>query len=282
MNSLQNKVVWITGASSGIGEALAILCSKKGAKVVLSARREKELDRVAGICVGKTFCQPIDLAQPNNFKEITKKVINHFGKIDILINNGGISQRSEASNTSLEVDRQLMEVNYFGTVALTKVVLPIMQKQRSGHFVAISSLSGKFGSFFRSAYSASKFALVGFYESLRLEEEKNNIKVSLVFPGFVLTEISQNSLSGTGEKHGKLDENQKKGISAEKCASDIIKGILKEKHEIVTGGIEKWSVLLHRLFPKRFYKILKKTTPAERFWAELKERNRDSMGLGDL
>ena len=112
--------------------------------------------------------------------------------------------------------------------------------------------------FLRSAYSASKFALVGFYESLRLEEEKNNIKVSIVFPGFVLTKISQNALSGDGEKHGQLDNNQKGGISAEKCANDILKGVSKKKHEILSGGTEKWGVLIHRLFPRFFYKILRK------------------------
>ncbi len=258
MNNLSNKVVWITGASSGIGEALAINYSKKGAKVILSARREDELNRVAKECPGETYCQVLDLSKTDEFENIVTLIINQFKKIDILINNGGISQRSEAYKTSLDVDRRLMEVNYFGTVALTKAVLPFMQKQKSGHFVAISSLSGKFGFFLRSAYAASKFALVGFYESLRLEEEKNNIKVSIVFPGFVLTKISQNSLSGNGDKHNQLDNNQKGGISAEKCAIDIIKGVSKEKHEILSGGTEKWGVLVHRLFPSIFYKILRK------------------------
>ena len=257
MSNVANKVVWITGASSGIGEALAINYSKRGAKVILSARREEELNRVANSCSGETFCQVLDLSQTDDFESIVNSILNRFKRIDILINNGGISQRSEASKTTLEVDRKLMEVNYFGTVALTKAVLPIMQKQKSGHFVAISSLSGKFGFFLRSAYSASKFALVGFYESLRLEEEKNNIKVSVVFPGFVLTKISQNSLSGDGQKHGQLDNNQKGGISAEKCANDIIKGVAKEKHEILSGGKEKYGVLIHRLFPSLFYKILR-------------------------
>jgi short-subunit dehydrogenase len=258
MNGLSNKVVWITGASSGIGEELAINYSKKGATVILSARREDELNRVAKLCPGQTFCQVLDLSETSQVETIVNNIINQFQKIDILINNGGISQRSEAYKTSLEVDRKLMEVNYFGTVALTKSVLPHMQKQKSGHLVAISSLSGKFGFFLRSAYSASKFALVGFYESIRLEEEKNNIKVSIVFPGFVLTKISQNSLSGTGEKHGQLDNNQKGGITAKKCALDIIKGVSKEKHEIISGGTEKWGILIHRVSPSLFYKILRK------------------------
>ena len=258
MSKFKNKVVWITGASSGIGEALALAFSNEGAKLVLSSRNEKELERVANSCKVETLILPLDLENQTDFIKKALKVNIHFGSIDFLINNGGISQRSEASETALEVDRKLMEVNYFGAVALTKAVLPYMQKQKSGCFVSISSLSGKFGFFLRSAYSASKFALVGFYESLRLEEEKNNINICIVFPGFVSTKISQNALSGSGDKHKKLDNNQKNGISAEQCARDIIKGIEKNKHEIITGGTEKWGVLMHRLFPKLFYKILKK------------------------
>ena len=257
MSKLKNKVVWITGASSGIGQALAFAMAKEGAKLVLASRIEQELKNVAEKCASDVLILPLDLSNSSNFKDLTQQVLEHFGSIDVLINNGGISQRSEAAQTSLEVDRKLMEVNYFGAAALTKAVLPIMQQQKSGHLVAISSLSGKFGFFLRSAYSASKFALVGFYESLRLEEEKNNIKVSLVFPGFVHTNISQNALSGDGQKHAKLDNNQKGGISAEKCARDIIRGIKKDKHEIISGGSEKWGILLNRLFPNLFYRILR-------------------------
>jgi dehydrogenase/reductase SDR family member 7B len=258
MSKFKNKVVWITGASSGIGEALALAFSSEGAKLVLSSRNEIELQRVANKCKSETLILPLDLQKQKEFNAKAEKVNAHFGSIDFLINNGGISQRSEASETTLEVDKQLMEINYFGAVALTKAVLPYMHKQESGYLISISSLSGKFGFFLRSAYSASKFALVGFYESLRLEEEKNNLKVSIVYPGFVHTKISQNALSGSGEKHGKLDNNQKEGISAEQCANDIIKGIKKGKHEIISGGTEKWGILVNRLFPKLFYRILRK------------------------
>jgi len=258
MSKFKNKVVWITGASSGIGEALALAFSSEGAKLVLSSRNEIELQRVANKCKSETLILPLDLQKQKEFNAKAEKVNARFGSIDFLINNGGISQRSEASETTLEVDKQLMEINYFGAVALTKAVLPYMHKQESGYLISISSLSGKFGFFLRSAYSASKFALVGFYESLRLEEEKNNLKVSIVYPGFVHTKISQNALSGSGEKHGKLDNNQKEGISAEQCANDIIKGIKKGKHEIISGGTEKWGILVNRLFPKLFYRILRK------------------------
>ena len=258
MMGFKNKIVWVTGASSGIGKALAIQFSKLGANVVLSSRKESDLKEVEKQCQSNTFVLPLDLSFQDNFNELVKKVSDQFGHIDVLINNGGISQRSLASDTTLEVDRKLMEVNYFGTVGLTKAVLPVMQKQKSGHIITISSLSGKFGFFLRSAYSAAKFAQVGFFESLRLEEEKNNILISMVFPGFVRTNISQNALSGDGEKHGKLDNNQEKGISPKKCAQDIVNGILDEKHEIYTGGKEILMVKVKRFLPRFFYKILRK------------------------
>lgn len=261
MTNIKNKIIWITGASSGIGEALAIKCSELGAKVILSSRRNSELDRVAKKCKNETLILNLDLNKQNEFKQKTLEVIDHFGTIDILINNAGLSQRSLADETSIEIDRKIMEINYFGTIALTKTVLPFMQKQKSGHIVTISSLSGKFGFFLRSAYSASKFALIGFFESLRLEQEENKINISLVFPGFIHTNISKNALQSDGIASGEMDNNQADGISAEKCASDIINGINKNKHQIISGGKEKWSILFNRLFPRKFYTVLKKQNP---------------------
>ena len=258
MMGFKNKTVWVTGASSGIGKALAVQFSELGANVVLSSRKESDLREVEKLCKGDTFVLPLDLSIPDNFSELVNRVSEQYEHIDLLINNGGISQRSLASETTLEVDRKLMEVNYFGTIGLTKAILPVMQKQKSGHIITVSSLSGKFGFFLRSAYSAAKFAQVGFFESLRLEEEKNNILISMVFPGFVRTNISQNALSGDGKKHGELDNNQEKGISPEKCAQDIINGILDEKHEIYTGGKEILMVKIKRFLPQLFYKILRK------------------------
>jgi len=258
MGLFTNKVIWITGATSGIGEALALALSEKGAKLVLSARRVEELERVKSNCKGEALILPLDLSKMDEFEALTQKVISHYGRIDYLINNGGISQRSEAFETPLELDRKIMEVNYFGNIALTKAVLPQMQKQKSGCIVPISSLSGKFGFFLRSAYSASKFALVGFYESLRLEEEKNNINVSIVFPGFIRTEISKNALSKEGKSTGEMDNNQNKGVTAEKCAKQIINGLEKNKLEIKAGAGELKAITIKRLFPKLFHKIIKK------------------------
>ncbi len=255
---IKNKVIWITGATSGIGEELALQLSSQGARLVLSARRENELKRVKEMCKGEVLIVPLDLTQSETFKTKVTEVLNYYKRIDILINNGGISQRSLASETPLALDRKIMEVNYFGNIALAKAVLPIMQKQKEGYFVIISSLSGKFGFFLRSAYSASKHALVGFYESLRLEEEKKGIKVSLVFPGLIKTNISQNALSKDGESHGLLDAKQEKGVSAEKCAQQIITGIKKQKLEIFAGAGELKAVTIKRLFPVLFHKIIRK------------------------
>ena len=257
MIEFKSKTIWITGASSGIGKALAIKFSNLGANLVLSSRKEDELKKVAKLCKTKTYILTLDLEKSNEFSMAVSKVLAEFKTIDLLINNGGISQRSKACDTELDVDRRLMEINYFGTAALTKAVLPTMQKQQSGHIVTISSLSGKFGFFLRSAYSASKFAQVGFFESLRLEERENNINVSMVFPGFVKTNISQNALSGDGSAHGMLDNNQKDGITADKCAQDIINGIVRKKHEIYSGGKELWMVKIKRFLPKLFYRLLK-------------------------
>ena len=261
MSSYQNKVVWITGASSGIGEALAIAFAKEGAKLVLSSRRENELNLVKqklNINETNVLILPLDLADSTNLNNHTQKVISTFGRIDVLVNNGGISQRSWIKDTPLEIDRKIMEVNFFGTVALTKSVLPYMTKQNSGHIVVISSIAGKFGFYLRSAYSASKHALHGFFESLRLEVHNNNIKVMMVCPGKIKTDISVNALNAKGEKHNLVDENQLTGMSAEACAAVIITGLKNNKYELFVGGKEMKSVWLKRFFPTFFTNLLRK------------------------
>jgi len=260
MKELQNKVVWITGASSGIGEALVKLLSKKGAKVVLSSRREDELIRVKNAALlgeAESMIIPFDLSDSSPVNNLAKKVIAKFGHIDILINNGGISQRSKASDTAIEIDRKIMEVNFFGAVALTKAVLPYMISQKSGHIIAISSLMGKVGFFNRTGYAASKHALHGFFDSLRMEVIDQNIKVLLVCPGYVKTNISKNALNSKGEAHAIMDTNQENGLSAEKCAAAIVKGIENNRKEIILGGKEVVAVLIKRFFPGLFYIIAK-------------------------
>lgn len=260
MNTFTNKIVWVTGASSGIGIEMARQLASKGAKVVLSSRNEDKL-----IEIQTTLTNPeshlvvaLDLEQNSSFDVLAKKVNDHYGQIDFLFNNGGLSQRSNVRDTPLEVDRRIMEVNYFGNVALTKAVIPYMEKQRSGHIVVISSIAGKFGFFLRSAYSASKHALHGFYESLRLEEEQFGINVTIACPGKINTSISLNALNATGEKHGEMDHNQETGMSAQECVFILLKAVEKNKKEVLIGNKEIKAVTLKRLFPKLFWKVIRK------------------------
>lgn len=257
---MKNKVVWITGATSGIGEALAYLFSTKGAKVVLSARRENELERVKANCTNPeaVLCLPLDLGDSSNFETLAQTVVDTFGRIDILVNNGGISQRSTVLETSEEVARRVMEINYFGNTALAKAVLKHMVAQKSGHLVPISSLTGKFGFFLRSSYAASKHALHGFYETLRLEEEKNNIHVTIICPGPIKTNISYSALDAKGNEMNKMDQGQEEGMPAEDCAKAIYKAIIKRKHEALVGGKELIGVYVKRFFPRLFFNLLKK------------------------
>jgi dehydrogenase/reductase SDR family member 7B len=261
MNTNKNKIVWITGASSGIGEALAQAFAVEGAKLILSARRNDELVRVKNslkLNDADVLILPLDLSDTSKVNELTQQVISKFGRIDILVNNGGMSQRSLAKDTSLENDRKLMEINFFGTVALTKSVLPFMLKQKSGHIIAMSSISGKFGFYLRSAYSASKHALHGFFESLRMEIFNDNIKVMIICPGRIKTNISINALTSDGNRHNKMDESTDQGISAEECARQILKGIKNNKEELFIGGKELRAVWIKRFFPTLFSKMIRK------------------------
>ncbi len=256
----QNQVIWITGASSGIGKALAAELAREGAKLVLSARKVEALEELKNTLPNAAvhLVLPLDLEHSENFEALAKEVYEVMGAIDVLINNGGMSQRSGVGETSLEVDRHIMEVNFFGNVALTKAVLPYFRKQKSGHFVVISSIAGKFGFFLRSAYSASKHALHGFYESLMLEEERNNIHVTIACPGKINTNISLNALNSEGEKHGEMDHNQSTGMSAEVCALQLIKAMKKGKKEVLIGNKEIKAVKLKRFFPRLFWKVIRK------------------------
>ena len=260
MSEFKNKVVWITGASSGIGKALALQCAAAGAKVVLSARNKEKLEEVAKDCPD-ALVLPLDLADSSNFEALVNQVLERYGRIDFLVNNGGNSQRATADETSLEVARQLMEINYFGPMALTKTVLPVMKKQGSGHIVVVSSIAGKFGFYLRSSYSAAKHALHGFFDSLRLEEENNGIKVTIVCPGKINTNMSINAMKGDGSKHAKMDRSQGEGMPAEVCAAQIIKAVKADKEEVLIGGKEILAAKIKRFSPKLFGKIIRKQSP---------------------
>lgn len=260
----KDKVVWVTGASSGIGEALALELARQEARLILSARRVEELERVAkqtGLPPLDIMVLPFDLGDTSKASALAAQVINKFGRIDILINNGGNSQRSEAIETSETLERQLMEVNYFSAVNITKAVLPYMKRQKSGHIVVVSSIAGKFGFYLRSSYSAAKHALHGYFESLRLETEKLGISTLMVCPGKVKTNVSLNAVTAAGNAHGKMDPSHETAISAEACAAIIIKSIYRNDEEVFIGGKELLAVKIKRFFPRWFGKIIRKQSP---------------------
>lgn len=261
MNYFQGKIAWVTGASSGIGKATCEALAKHGAIIVLSARNEEMLNEVKSHLTNSDlhFVLPLDLEKTETFTLKVDEIISKYGRIDFLFNNGGLSQRSLVAETPLEVDRKIMEINYFGNIALAKAVLPYFTKQQSGHFIITSSIAGKFGFYLRSAYSASKHALQGFYESLALEEARNNIFVTISCPGKINTPISTNALTASGEKHGIMDHNQSTGMSAAACVSILLTAVSKKKREVLIGNKETLAVVLRRFLPqKMFWNIIKK------------------------
>lgn len=260
---IDGKIVWVTGASSGIGEALVYTLAKKGCKIILSARRQAELERVqkqANLNASNSLVLPLDMEQIDTFSQAFQQVLQHFGGLDILIMNAGISQRSLAKDTILEVDKRLINLNYLANVALTKTVLPYFLQKKSGHLAVVSSVTGIYGTPWRSAYAASKHAVHGFFDSLRAELFNDNIQVTIVAPGFVKTNVSINALTADGSPLNQMDEGQAQGITAEKCAKDIIKGIEKQKILVLTGGFKEiLGVYLKRFLPSLFEKIIRKS-----------------------
>jgi short-subunit dehydrogenase len=252
-------VAWLTGASSGIGEALAYELAAEGADIILSARRAELLHKVQAACnrSDQHFCLPLDLLQPETFEPAVRSVLDRFGRIDLLIHCAGISQRSVVVETQMQVDRHIMALNYFAPVALTKLVLPSMIERRNGHIVAISSLLGKIGAPTRAAYSASKHAIIGFCDSLRAEVYEHGIAVTVVCPGFVRTSASVNALTSNGTPHGKMDDDIRHGMPSEVCARKILQAIKSRKREVCIGGAERWAVYLDRYLPSLFSRLIR-------------------------
>lgn len=259
-----NKTIWITGASSGIGRAVALEFSKENTKLILSDINESGLIEVAAACEKNgctTVIAPMDLSNEKSVVKAAQNVLDKKIKIDCLYQFAGISQRSLVSETPLFVDRKIFEINFFGAIALAKAVLPEMIKNGGGQMAVTSSLVGKFGFPYRSSYSATKHALHGFFESLRAENKHNNIHVSIFIPGRVKTNISVNAITKDGKTHGKMDEGQDTGISPEKAAKIIYKGLKKEKKEILVGGKELLMVHIRRFLPGLYYFMSSRIKP---------------------
>ncbi|MEM1128347.1 MAG: SDR family oxidoreductase [Bacteroidota bacterium] len=251
--------VWLTGASSGIGRALALALSHRGARLVLSARRTEALEHVRAACAHPEHHQllPFDLADLEALPNLAARAQQDGGAINVLIHCGGISQRALAQDTGFEVDRRLMNVNYFAPVILTKAVLPSMLARRQGHVIVVSSLVGKFGVPLRSGYAASKHALHGFFDSLRAECHDNGLRVTIACPGFIRTDISLHALTADGQPQGTMDQAQAGGMAPETCAEQILRAAEADRPEVYIGGREVLGVYLKRLVPSLFYRFIR-------------------------
>jgi dehydrogenase/reductase SDR family protein 7B len=260
----KGKTVWITGAASGIGEALAYEYSKGGAIVILSDINKEKLKEVAAECErngGKACLAPFNLENSEEIVSVSNDILKQYPKIDYLYNNGGISQRSYAVETPVAIDRKIMETNFFGAVTITKQLLPSLISKGGGHIIVTSSVVGKFGFPLRTAYSASKHALQGFFEALRAELYDKNVKVTIVSPGKIRTNISVNAINKDGSRHGVMDERQAKGMPADICARRIISAVNRNKKELWFAGREVLMVYVRLYLPWLFHRLAPKVNP---------------------
>ncbi len=252
----ENKAVWITGASSGIGAELAKQLARMNAKLILTARNEEALHQIKEACKDAVCSVLIgDMLQPETFADLVSKAIQLYGRIDIAIFCAGQSQRSYATDTEMHVYRQLIELNFFAPVALTKFLLPHFAQKGSGHLVVISSVAGLMGFPLRTGYAASKHALKGFYETLQTEHQLPNFYVTIISPGRINTPISVNAITGKGEKHGMMDEGQLHGIPVGVCAEKIIGAIHKRRRHLIIARSEKILWWLWWFARPLYYKI---------------------------
>ena len=251
MTDLTRRTVWITGASAGIGEALAVTAARRGARLVLSARRTAELERVRARCPapGDVAVLPLDLER-FDAADAAARAAAPFGPIDVLVNNAGLSQRSLVADTELAVYRRLMELDFFAPVALTRAVLPAMLERGGGRIVAISSVAGQVATPLRSGYAAAKHALNGFCDALRAEVHDRGVRVTVVMPGFICTDVSVNALTAGGAAQGTMDAAQAKGMDPLDCAERIWRAVAADRSAVTMGGVETWIPLVKRLSPR--------------------------------
>lgn len=261
MEKLEGKVIWITGASSGIGEELAYQLSEKKCKLILSSRRKEALENVKNRCSNPQNVKilPLDIIEFDKATSQVKKAIDLFGKVDIQINNAGVSQRSLIAETDFSVYKNIMDIDYLGTVALSKAILPHFISNGSGHYVVVSSLMGKFSSPYRSGYCGAKHALHGFFDAMRMEHEKDGVNVTMVCPGFVNTNIAKSAFTGDGTKQGSNDSATQNGLSTGLFCKKMIGAIEQEKFEVSIGGKEVKGIYVKRFFPKLLHKLVLKS-----------------------
>jgi len=258
---LLSKTIWITGASSGVGEGMATVFHREGAELILSARRKDELERVRASCTGtgNITLVPFDITDAKARAAAAESVLDRFSRIDILVNNAGIGQRSLAKDTTLEVERRVMEVDYFGPVALTKLVLPRMLEQQSGHLIVTSSVAGKHAVPMHTSYCAAKHALHGYFDTLRIEHLKDNIAVTLLVIAGIRSHVFEHALTGDGSEYGRNDWGDSVGMTAETCAERVVEAIEKRESEVLISIEEaKQAMLLKDKNPEEFTRRMAK------------------------
>lgn len=256
------ETIWITGASSGIGEACAYRYAEAGKQMILTSSQRDRLEIVAEQCLQKgaksVQILPYDFRKNDGLELLVRTAWDTWGGVDVLFCNAGISQRTTVEDTSMTMVRQLMEVNFFAPVILAKTILPMMLSAGGGHIAVTTSIAGCFGFPLRCAYSASKHALYGFFETLQAEYYDHDIRVTMVCPGRVQTNISQNALDKGGGRHGIMDPGQASGLTPEKAARQIVRAINKGKREIYVGKKEILMVYVKRFFPGLCAKLARK------------------------
>lgn len=258
-----NKVVWITGASSGIGEALALEFTREGAKTILSSNEQDKLDKVSQKCMemgGESFVLFLDMVDSQSIESSVEMAIRKFGGVDILINNAGVSHRSLVSETDIVFDRKIMEINFFSHIILTRRILPHMLERGGGQITVTSSLAGLFGFPLRSAYSAAKHAVKGYYETLGIEMRDRNIFVTIAYPGRIRTDISLHAWTKEGAPRGVMDKSLAAGMPVEKCARIYLNAIYRKKKEVLIGGTEIFMAYIRRFCPWLFWRMVHKVS----------------------
>ncbi|MDC0600038.1 SDR family NAD(P)-dependent oxidoreductase [Flavobacteriales bacterium] len=259
MSAAPRRTVWITGATSGIGESVARACHQRGDRLILSARTLERLEATRQkLNVRDALLAPFDLAHTEGIEVLAEKMWSEAQGVDVVIHCGGISQRSRLIETDPSVDRQMMEVNYFGTLSFTRAILPHMIAAGGGHFAVVTSLMGLFSAPLRSGYAGAKHAMHGWFEALRAEHHNDGIRVTMVAPGFVQTAISLNALTGNGSPQGTMDDATAQGITAEQCAAVILRGIDRNKALVTPGKKEVLGYWLGRFAPGLLRRIARR------------------------
>ncbi|RFS22756.1 short chain dehydrogenase [Chitinophaga silvatica] len=261
MQQYKDKVVLITGGNSGIGKELALLLARQQAKLILVARNIPALEAARNECRLYTpNCEVIqaDVTDEIQVKEAAERAVNIFGRIDVLVNNAGVTQRSKLIDTSVAAIRQLMEINFFGAVIFTKALLPHFKEQQQGQIIVISSMAGLMGYPWRSGYNAAKHALQGYFETLQTEQPIPQLYTTIICPGRIHTPITYAAITGDGSPYGKMDPHQEKGLSVHYCAREILKAMAKRKKVVLIAREEKLLYWIKKWCRPLFYWIARK------------------------